>query len=290
MSVFSHVRIDRYAHNYDAVVNRALAISGEDMTFFAKGRILFSLALPRGSRVCSAVRAGLRLRHGDRNTSFSSTFWELKPWSGLISRPTRSKSPVEPTPDCAEYKSTADYAPSQTIDLAFCNGVFHYIQPERRAEAARYIASCVRPGGLFALWENNTRNPGVRHVMSRHPFDRDAIPLCARARGLTCQAGLDHLRTDYCFFFPRFLSCLARLGTLPGKGAARGAVPGARGRGQIGSIAEQEIDAPSVRARSLIHLSWRLVADRMATLLHRLPAPSASNVAVSPPQRYSSVT
>ncbi len=203
---------DRYAHNYDAVVNRALAISGEDMTFFAKGRILFlSRCLEEVGFVPRSV-----LDYGCGTGTATPLFFDILGAETVVG--------VDLSPDSlevarrahtglrAEYKSTADYAPSQTIDLAFCNGVFHHIQPERRAEAARYIASCVRPGGLFALWENNTRNPGVRHVMSRHPFDRDAIPLCAReARGLTCQAGLDHLRTDYCFFFPRFLSCLRAL-------------------------------------------------------------------------------
>jgi len=36
------------------------------------------------------------------------------------------------------------------------------------------ILGALKPGGLFAFWENNPWNPGTRIVMSRIPFDRDA--------------------------------------------------------------------------------------------------------------------
>lgn len=39
------------------------------------------------------------------------------------------------------------------------------------------VRRSLRPGGVFAFWEINPWNPGTRHVMSRIPFDRDAIML-----------------------------------------------------------------------------------------------------------------
>jgi hypothetical protein len=48
--------------------------------------------------------------------------------------------------------------------------------------------------------------------MRRTPFDRDAVTLTAReARSLVRSAGLEVLRTDYCFYFPRFLRALRAL-------------------------------------------------------------------------------
>ena len=80
---------------------------------------------------------------------------------------------------------------------------------QRCVDSIRFIASCLRPNGFFALWENNPWNPGARLVMSRIPFDRDAIMLSAReARKLITAAGLQVIRTDYRFIFPRFLSAL----------------------------------------------------------------------------------
>ena len=81
--------------------------------------------------------------------------------------------------DRARFLLFDHYQPKEEIDLAFCNGVFHHIPPEQRARAIAYVYRCLRPGGLFALWENNPWNPGTRLVMSRIPFDRDALPLSA---------------------------------------------------------------------------------------------------------------
>ena len=99
------------------------------------------------------------------------------------------------------------YEPSERIDLAYCNGVFHHIPPSRRVNVVNYIFRLLRPGGLFALWENNPWNPGTRYVMSRIPFDRDAITLTAPETRRLLRAGrFEILRTDFLFIFPRILS------------------------------------------------------------------------------------
>ena len=105
-------------------------------------------------------------------------------------------------------------------NLAFCNGVFHHIPPAQRPGALDYIRRSLKPGGLFALWENNPWNPGTRYVMSRIPFDSDAILVWPRqARALLRTAGFDILRTDFLFVFPRALRSLrgfeASLSRLP---------------------------------------------------------------------------
>src|SRR5262249_26850757 len=79
---------------------------------------------------------------------------------------------------------------------------------ERPKELA-YIRRSLRPGGLFAFWENNPWNPGTRYVMSRIPFDRDAIMLAPNAaRTLLWDHGFQILRTDFLFFYPRALAFL----------------------------------------------------------------------------------
>jgi SAM-dependent methyltransferase len=101
-----------------------------------------------------------------------------------------------------------EYQPRAAVDLAFCNGVFHHIPPKDRAEAVRYVSGCLRPGGLFSFWENNPWNPGTRYVMSRIPFDRDAMTLTPpEARRLLREGGFEIIRTHFLFIFPRFLRC-----------------------------------------------------------------------------------
>jgi SAM-dependent methyltransferase len=99
-----------------------------------------------------------------------------------------------------------EFDPAGQFDLAFCNGVFHHIPPAERTDAVATVWNALRPGGLFAFWENNPWNPATRYVMSRIPFDRDAITLIPpESRGLLKDAGFEVLRTDYLFIFPRFM-------------------------------------------------------------------------------------
>ena len=101
------------------------------------------------------------------------------------------------------------YQPSGQIDLAFRNGVFHHIPVSEQGIAVDYVYRSLRPGGLFSFWENNPWNPDTRYVMSRIPFDRDAITLTApEAGGLLRSRGFEILQTHFLFIFPRMLRCL----------------------------------------------------------------------------------
>jgi SAM-dependent methyltransferase len=105
-----------------------------------------------------------------------------------------------------------EYEPDGTRDLAYCNGVFHHIPIEERATAIAYVRRALRPGGLFALWENNLWNPGTRYVMAKCVFDKDAVPLTPpESRRLLAAGGFQILRTDFAFIFPRALRALRPL-------------------------------------------------------------------------------
>ena len=90
--------------------------------------------------------------------------------------------------------------------------MFHHIPPAEREAAVAYVHGALRPGGIFALWENNPWNPGTRLVMRRIPFDRDAETLSAPAtRRLLRAGGFEIERTDFLFVFPRPLRALRPL-------------------------------------------------------------------------------
>ena len=108
-----------------------------------------------------------------------------------------------------QFSSLQEFDSEGDADLVYCNGVFHHIPPQERSSALQFVDRTLRPGGLFSLWENNPWNPGTQYVMSRLPFDRDAIKLSAiESRKLVESEGLSVLRTDFVFFFPRFLKFL----------------------------------------------------------------------------------
>jgi SAM-dependent methyltransferase len=106
----------------------------------------------------------------------------------------------------------AEYRPEGLFDLVFCNGVFHHIPPGDRVAAVDTLYSSLSPGGVLAFWENNPWNPGTRYIMRRILFDHNAITLSApAARRLLRERGFEVMRTDFLFFFPRFLAWLRRL-------------------------------------------------------------------------------
>ncbi len=110
------------------------------------------------------------------------------------------------------FERFTDYVPAADIDLIYSNGVFHHIPPQQRPGALDFMWRALRPGGIFALWENNPWNPGTRYVMSRIPFDRDAVILSApEACRMLRASKFEVRRVDFLFIFPRMLSWLRPL-------------------------------------------------------------------------------
>ena len=199
---------DEYASTYDAALARGLSISGEDKNYFARGRVFWL------SRCLSCLhkhpRAVMDFGCGTGSAiPFLSNEFQLESLVG-VDASTQSLAIARATHGTrATFIPLAEHRPTDQFDLVFCNGVFHHISPGDRAAAVDTVYSSLRPGGLFALWENNPWNPGARYVMRRIPFDEGAITLSPpAARRLLRKRGFQVLRTDFLFFFPRPLSWL----------------------------------------------------------------------------------
>ncbi len=200
---------DSFSHDYDAALNAGLAYSGENPEYFARGRVAW---LAHCLKITSSSPRSL-LDYGCGKGSTTPLFFELLGIDRLlgvdisagllkIARETQMSA-------LAQFASRENTPAAGDIDLAFCNGVFHHIPPADRSRELSYIFDSLKPGGLFAMWDNNPWNPATRFVMSRIAFDADAETLSApHARRLLSQAGFEVLRTDYMFIFPRLLSWL----------------------------------------------------------------------------------
>ncbi|MGE5204912.1 MAG: class I SAM-dependent methyltransferase, partial [Chlamydiota bacterium] len=93
--------------------------------------------------------------------------------------------------------------------LAFCNGVFHHIEPGQRPAALRYIFNSLVPNGMLAFWENNPWNPATRYLMGRCEFDRGAPPISLRhAVSLLLSNDFQVVDKTTYFYFPRWLKGL----------------------------------------------------------------------------------
>jgi SAM-dependent methyltransferase len=200
---------DAYAAGYDAALAQGLSVSGENKDFFAEGRAVW-LAKRRaelGIRVQTAIDFGCGTGSA---TPFLLRWLELASLVGLDPSPASiAVARQNHGSDRASFFTLQEFKAAAPTDLVFCNGVFHHIPVAERAGAVRFIHQILRPEGLFAFWENNPWNPGTRYIMSRIPFDRDAITLSpTEATRMLEVSGFQVIRKDFRFYFPRALSWL----------------------------------------------------------------------------------
>ncbi|MHC4446895.1 MAG: class I SAM-dependent methyltransferase [Planctomycetota bacterium] len=208
----SAVDFDVFAADYDDILDQALAFSGERKAFFARGRVrwLDGHLQRRGRSVRSVMDFGC----GSGSTC--ALLLDALRAESVIGVDVSSQQLELARRRCpsprVRFLSRHAYEPRGELELVYCNGVFHHIPIEQRSEALDYIYRALEPNGLFAFWENNPWNPGTRYVMSRIPFDRDAVTISApSARAELRAAGFEVLRTDFLFIFPRILSSWRRL-------------------------------------------------------------------------------
>lgn len=200
---------DSFAENYDQALEQGISVSGENKDFFAQQRVQWLAA-----QLANRGHAVRRILDFGCGTGTATPFLrEAFPGAEIVGTDISEQSLAvarrDHGGDGIEYAPYPAYRTPRPFDAAYCNGVFHHIPLDQRDAATRYVFSALRPGGIFGLWENNPWNPGTRYVMSRIPFDRDAITLSPPvARRLLRNSGFEILRTDALFIFPRALGAL----------------------------------------------------------------------------------
>ena len=198
---------DGFADKYDQALQSGLDLSGENKDFFAQGRVNI---LAKMLEKPSPVRV---LDYGCGTGSATPYLRALPNVSAVIGVDISDKSLDRARATWhqphVEFHNLSTLSQLGSFDLAFCNGVFHHIPISERSEAVSQIYHALKPNGLFAFWENNPWNPGTRWVMSRIPFDRDAIMLWPRgACRLLSKAGFEVVLTHFAFIFPKALGFL----------------------------------------------------------------------------------
>ncbi len=203
---------DVYAESYDDALNHALAVTGADKNYYCEQRMAWI-------RQCLSV-LGVQPRRGmdygcgnGSSTPLLASCLSLDAVVGVDVAPKIiAKAREQYSASHARFTTVADDIEAAAFDVVYCNGVFHHIPPQERPAAMAYVHRCLRPGGVFALWENNPWSPAARYVMARCAFDEDAQMLTpGDTRDLLQRAGFDILSTDFLFIFPEFLNILRPL-------------------------------------------------------------------------------
>lgn len=203
MSTGDQAEFDAFAEDYDTALNGGLSLTGEDKNFYALGRLrwLARQLENSGHQVSSCLDFGC-------GTGSATGFLHEQFTPELVVGIDPSEPSLEVAREShagipARFENTATFAARDEFDLAYCNGVYHHIPPEDRAAATAQVFAALRPGSYFSLWENNPWNPATRFVMSRVPFDKDAILLWpAETRRMLRGAGFEIISTEFAFIFP----------------------------------------------------------------------------------------
>ena len=207
----SNSYFDDYAGSYDRDLQKALSVSGEDKNYFAEGRMKWLAA----ELAACDFRASSVLDFGCGTGSATPFIRSCIAPSKIVGADVSLHSLEVATKEFGSAET--QFIPIERplidhFDLAFCNGVFHHIDPEQRQVSLAYVFDSLRPGGLFALFENNPWNPATLYVMSKCAFDKDAITLPpTETRGRMRDAGFEILTTQFLFIFPAILKLLRPL-------------------------------------------------------------------------------
>lgn len=197
-------QFDNFAENYSEILQAGLAATGENADYFMRRRIeITGQHLTRSAAVINEIMdfgCGVGLA-----TSCLLETLSAKQVVGVdVSRKILAEAARRNPSGRANFAHPEDFTGS--VDLVFCNGVFHHIDPAQRAASLLFIHKALKMGGLFALWENNPWNPGTRYVMSKCDFDADAKTLSPRdAQRLLRENGFKMVMMTSAFFFPRAL-------------------------------------------------------------------------------------
>jgi SAM-dependent methyltransferase len=208
----SKAAFDEYSSSYEEALKRGISVSGEDSTFFARGRLNhLSQLLASRSIACASV---LDFGCGVGNSlPLLREILSAEQVAGIDVSANSIATANQRFPNDGFELATCDQLqPACKFELVFCNGVFHHIPLSERTASARLVFDHLKPGGHFAFFENNPLNPGTRYVMSRIAFDRDAITLLPwESRRLLRSVGFEILLTHYLFFFPKALAWFRKL-------------------------------------------------------------------------------
>lgn len=197
---------DAFADNYDEALQQGLSLTGESKEYFASERVRWMQQILRDRGASTRHILDFGCGTGGSIPYLSEAFSPETLIGTDVSEDSLKIASAVPNPESYRFERLDQYQPQADRDLAFCNGVFHHIPPSERSDCAATVFKSLAPGGLFCFWENNPWNPGTRWVMSRVPFDRDAIMLWpGEARKLLASVGFHTPLTSYRFFFPNAL-------------------------------------------------------------------------------------
>lgn len=97
------------------------------------------------------------------------------------------------------------------FDMIFIAGVIHHVQPQERQGLMNRLGSLLGSNGKVFIFEHNPLNPVTRRMVSTCPFDSDAVllGLSEMKRLVRGSSEFEVAGEGYCLFFPESLRALS---------------------------------------------------------------------------------
>ena len=202
------MEFDRFAQNYAPILDRSVAVSGEDSTYFAEYKALYlrRMLVPSFSGKVLDFGCGVGLLSGYLLKHLPAAHLD-----GFdVSQDSISK--VAPAISSPGVYTSESNSLGRAYDLIVVANVMHHVPAHQRPGVIQNLANRLSNGGLLAIFEHNLPNPATRWVVEHCPFDEDAVLLPpGEAAGYVAAAGLRLKRRDYIVFMPSFLAWLRPL-------------------------------------------------------------------------------
>lgn len=204
MSQATNPEFDEYDESYQEVVENAMKFSGmsHDYATRVKADLIIATALKRfgtlNNRSILDVGCGIGL---------TDVHLQGQPWA--ISSTDISPKSIDQArvrnPGVNYVVGDEDRLPfdDESFDVCFTICVMHHVPPQQWTSFLKEMRRVLKPGGIAMILEHNPLNPLTRVVVSKIPFDANAVLLSARTlRGHLRQAQLKPVKSQYFLFSP----------------------------------------------------------------------------------------
>jgi SAM-dependent methyltransferase len=202
---------DRFAEEYDQLLEKNIAVTGEKPEFFHEYKIkeLGRLAQERNLQPKSILDFGSGIGN---STPFFRRYFPAAQLAGADVSERSLEVAESRFPGMAtglRIKGERIPVSDGTFDMSFSACVFHHIPHEEHIYWLRELLRITRPGGMLVIFEHNPLNPLTVRAVNSCPFDENASLI--RAKELVAryrESGWKDAKTQYHLFFPHALAGL----------------------------------------------------------------------------------
>ena len=208
MTAAEQQHFDRFARNYEQVLDDAVALSGEKGEYFTRVKAQYL------ERMMGADFRGRLLDYCCGVGLLAGLVRQYLPGARVDGFDVSSESIARIEPELQRqgvFTSRAEMI-GRGYNAIVVSNVLHHVPAGEREALVRDLGGRLAERGRLVIFEHNPLNPLTRWVVRHCAFDDDAVLLWpGEPRGYFRAAGLKPVRRDYLVFFPRLLSGLRRL-------------------------------------------------------------------------------